>query len=166
MKINDDHLYHGAALTQIAEHPSFTAINAFKTGDSISRSIFRVNDDIGIYLKYASKPHGRYREYVFTFHTEHLDELRRADEQCARVFVALVCVKDRHVCCLKYSDLLSKIGQRRKSKGADEEQYSILAVLPKNKQFRIYVNAPGKKKTKLSPELLVRRNAFPNELFE
>lgn len=32
MKIHDDHLYHGAALTQIAEHPLFIAINALKVG--------------------------------------------------------------------------------------------------------------------------------------
>lgn len=32
MKIHDDHLYHGAALTQIAEDDQFTAINALKLG--------------------------------------------------------------------------------------------------------------------------------------
>ena len=58
MKINDDHMYHGAALTQIAEHPQFTAINAFKHANRPSRSAFRINDDIGVYLKYASKPKG------------------------------------------------------------------------------------------------------------
>jgi hypothetical protein len=46
MKINDDHMYRGAALTQIAEHPRFTAINAFK----FSRSAFKANDGIGIYI--------------------------------------------------------------------------------------------------------------------
>ena len=30
MKIAQYHLYHGAALIQIAEHPSFTAINILK----------------------------------------------------------------------------------------------------------------------------------------
>jgi len=29
MRINDDHMYHGAALTQIVEHPTFKAVNAF-----------------------------------------------------------------------------------------------------------------------------------------
>lgn len=29
MKINKDHLYQGAALTQIAEHEKFTTLNAF-----------------------------------------------------------------------------------------------------------------------------------------
>jgi hypothetical protein len=31
MKIADDHLYHGAALLQIAEHAQFTAINRLTT---------------------------------------------------------------------------------------------------------------------------------------
>ena len=30
MKIDDDHMYHGAVLLQIAEHPRFTAINTIE----------------------------------------------------------------------------------------------------------------------------------------
>lgn len=56
MKITDEHLYHGAALTQIAEHPSFTAINGIRIGGKLHRSAFRINDSIGVYFKYASKP--------------------------------------------------------------------------------------------------------------
>lgn len=33
MKMNNDHMYHGAALTQIAEHPEFTAIKTIKNCD-------------------------------------------------------------------------------------------------------------------------------------
>jgi hypothetical protein len=36
------------ALTQVAEHPAFTAINAFKTDGEKSRCAFRINDSIGI----------------------------------------------------------------------------------------------------------------------
>ena len=32
MKIRDDHMFHGAALIQIAEHPRFTAINSLVVG--------------------------------------------------------------------------------------------------------------------------------------
>ena len=56
MKINDDHMYHGAALIQIAEDPRFTAINVFQGGEGVSRSAFRINADIGVFLKYATKP--------------------------------------------------------------------------------------------------------------
>lgn len=49
MKINDDHLYHGAALTQIVEHSQFAAINAFTVDGRISRSSFLVNNDIAVF---------------------------------------------------------------------------------------------------------------------
>jgi len=35
--IDDDHMFHGAALTQIAEHPAFTAINSFEDNGDKSR---------------------------------------------------------------------------------------------------------------------------------
>jgi hypothetical protein len=75
MHINDDHLYHGAALTQIAEYPTFKAINAFNSDGEKSRSAFIVNHDTGIYLKYATSPNKRWKEYVFTFTEAHLEEL-------------------------------------------------------------------------------------------
>jgi hypothetical protein len=77
VKVNDDHLYHGAALTQIAEDPQFTAINAFKAASGISRSAFRVNNDIGVFLKYATKAKPPFSEYVFTFHKDHIAELQK-----------------------------------------------------------------------------------------
>ena len=40
MKINDDHMFHGAALTQIAEHHQFTAINGIRIGKKLSRCAF------------------------------------------------------------------------------------------------------------------------------
>ncbi len=46
MKINDDHMFHGAALTQIAEHELFTSINAVRGSGKLSRSAFRVNESI------------------------------------------------------------------------------------------------------------------------
>jgi len=49
MRISDEHFYHGAALTQIAEHPKFTVINGFRINKKLSRSAFKVNDGIGIF---------------------------------------------------------------------------------------------------------------------
>ena len=45
MKIDDDHLYHGSALLQITEHPTFTAINseprtyAYNYRDSVAAGV-------------------------------------------------------------------------------------------------------------------------------
>ena len=107
MHIDDDHLYHGAAITQIAEHRLFTAINVFKDADDISRSAFRVNDDIAVYFKYATKPKRPHDEFVFTFTTENLDEIHRIAKLVPKTFLALVCVKARHICCLPYDKLVA-----------------------------------------------------------
>jgi hypothetical protein len=54
MKITDEHMIHGAALTQIAEHKQFTSINAFIHKGKTSRSAFKINDGIAVFLKFAS----------------------------------------------------------------------------------------------------------------
>ena len=81
MKINDDHMYHGAALTQIAEHPQFTAINSFHRGSQKSRSAFRVNDDVGIYLKYSRNATPAFGEYPFTFSEPNLEEIEALSQK-------------------------------------------------------------------------------------
>ena len=165
MKIKIEQMYHGAALTQIAEDPRFTAINAFKTGDNVSRSAYRVNDDVGVYLKYATRPTPAHDEYVFQFTLEQLAELDRISELVPRVYLALVCVKGREVCSLSHYALNSLIECRRKAKGHDENQYTLLVKMPFRKEFRVYVNAPGRKNAILGYPILVPRNTFPELLF-
>ncbi len=165
MKIHDDHLYHGAALTQIAEHKQFTAINAFRDGKRVSRSSFLINNDIAVYLKYATKVSTSYREHAFTFTQAHLDELTEIEKRSKKAFVALVCVKAREVCLLSRADLRSMISERRAAKGSKEDAYTVLVVAPHGKKLRAYLNAPGVKKKKLT-ERLVGRNEFPGKIFK
>jgi len=164
MKINDDHMYHGAALTQVAEHPQFTAINAFQQGGHASRSGFLVNHDIGVYLKYASEPTKPYSEYHFTFHADHLAELEALNKKAGRVFIVLVCVRAKEICCITYVEFEALIAKRRVARGATEDSYLVLVTCPQGKSFRVYVNAPGQKKKALGNRI-VPRNRFPNELF-
>jgi hypothetical protein len=164
MRIHDDHMYHGAALTQIAEHPAFTAINAFKNNGEKSRCAFRINDAIGIYVKYASAPKGTYSEYPFTFQHQHREELALLNEKCGKVFVVLVCIKDKEICVLSFDELNRLIAVRQRALGKAEEQYQVLVTAPANKQFRVYVNRPGVK-GKMLGTIRVRRKAFPDELF-
>jgi len=164
MKINDDHMYHGAALTQIAEHPTFKAVNAFWLSGKKSHAAFRINDTTGIYLKYAGLPHGSAREYIFTFTKAHLDELMTLRERCTKVFVVLVCIKTKEICVISYGQLTQLIDLRKKVRGADETQYQVLVTAPPNKQFRVYVNRPGRKGVMMGQQL-VCRNAFPEILF-
>ncbi|MCE9673022.1 hypothetical protein LY474_34970 [Myxococcus stipitatus] len=165
MKIDDDHIYHGAALTQIAEHPQFTAINVFKGPKGNSRSAFKINDDIGVYLKYATAPKKSHSEYQFSFRQEHLDELRAISARVSRVFVALVCVEGKEICCLNLDELMALIDCRRQAKGTSEEQYTILLQLPHRGRFRAYVNAPGRKNLKQGKNLIIPRSDFPAKLF-
>lgn len=81
MHINDDHLYHGAALTQIAEYPTFKAINSFSmNGGEIAVGLHGQSRHTGVYLKYASATNG-VGEYVFTFNLSNLAELEALQEQ-------------------------------------------------------------------------------------
>jgi hypothetical protein len=166
MHIDDDHLYHGAALIQVAEDPNFTAINSLRTAGGVLHNAYRINHDIGLYLKYCAKPTAPFDEYQFTFTVAHLEELEAITSVSLKAFIALVCVEDRHICCITYARLLGLVNARRKSKGSDEQQYAILATLEKGKAFRVYVNAAGKKKMFVGKQLTVARNAYPGVLFE
>lgn len=165
MKIHDDHMFHGAALIQIAEHPQFTAINSLKINGTSYSNAYRVNDDISVYLKYGSNPNKSFREYQFTFSQAHLDELGAIVKANQKTFLALVCVKGREICCLSYQQLLSLVDQRKNAAGKHESQYVVLVTIPKNSSMHVYINAPGQKKTKLGKDIIVSRNAFPRALF-
>ena len=165
MSIDDDHLYHGAALIQIAEEPRFTAINAFKIKKKTYRSVYRVNDDVAVYLKYASKPSKPYSEYVFTFKSEHLADLVAISKAAEATFITLVCVEDRIICCLSYTEFMRLRTVREQAFGGPENQLTILVTVPAGKKLRVYVNSPGKKNSTLGT-LLVSRNAFPGAVFE
>ena len=166
MKIRDEHLYHGAALNQIAEHQHFTAINTLKFKINESRSAFRVNDDIAVYLKYSTVPKGKFDEYKFTFNDAHLEELRNIAKTENKLHIVLVCVKDRHICCITYKLLIDMIKERRDAKKYKEDQYQFLVTLNKGEAFRVYMNKPGQRKVILGEPRKIPRNAFPNALFE
>jgi len=164
MKINDDHMYHGAALTQIAEHPVFKAINAFWINGKKSSCAFRINDTTGIYIKYAGSPRGSANEYIFTFTQAHLDELTTLREHCTSVFAVLVCIGAKSICALSYGQIMNFVKLRKDSKGDPEDQYQIIVTAPPNKQFRAYINKPSRKGIMMG-ETLVARNSFPELLF-
>lgn len=167
MRINDDHMYHGAALTQIAEYPKFKAINAFQlaTGEK-SKSAFTINDNTGVYLKYATRPSANsFKEYIFTFTKAQFEELESLKSRFAdRVFIVLVCIKAKQICALTFANLKAHRRERQKEFGGPELQYVLLVTAPRNKSFRVYMNAPGKKRQSLN-QRIVKRNAFPRVIF-
>ena len=163
MKINDDHMYHGAALTQIAEHERFTSINAVRKSNRLSRSAFRVNETIGVYLKYANKPVGK--DYNFTFTKDNKAELENLQEICESVFIAMACIKDRQICCVSLIDLEAWFSKRESALGETEDTSTILIHLPQGKSFRLNMNQPGRRKIYLAKSQLVNRKQFPEVLF-
>ena len=165
MKIQDEHLYHGAVLNQIAEHERFTAINALTVFGNPVKSAFRVNDDTAVYLKYARKPHGSYDEYLFTFHQSNLEEIANISQVGNNLHLALVCVQDREVCCIPYSVLVALVEKRIELHGGNEDQYTLLVNLPKNKSFRVSMNAPRVKGRYVDTPITIPRNACPDALF-
>jgi len=168
LRIDKNHLYHGAALLQIAEDPHFKAINPIMVAKSASRSAYDIHGSkkrAGVYLKYATDPTPSYGEYVFNFQDEHLAELDEIAPIVPKLFLALVCVSAREICCLQYEQLLALIQERKKRRGAAEDTYTVLVTAEKGKSFRVYMNVPGVKKTKFG-ELTISRNDFPKAIFE
>ncbi len=165
MKIHDDHMYHGAALIQVAEHKNFTAINALKVGKITHRNSYKINDKIALHIKYATNKIKPSEEYVFTFSKQHLNDLKSIHKVHPKTFVALVCVKDREICCLSYSELRGLVKARKLEKGSKEDQYTVLVTTPPRKQMRVYVNSPGKKGRTLGSPMLVKRSDFPSKIF-
>lgn len=164
MRIDDNHMYHGAALLQIAEHPRFTAINTIEISGQKSRSAYRINDNIGIFLKYASRP-SRIGEYAFTFTNDQLQELEAVVAQMESTFIALVCVEAREIACLTFPQLQGLVERRRVERGEEEEQYVVLVTARQRQSLRAYVNMPGHRGRIIGRQLTIRRSSFPNALF-
>lgn len=166
MKIDDDHMYHGAALTQVAEDPHFTAINAVNLDGRLAENSFRINDGIGLHVKYSStKPIGSYKEYQFAFTQDHLSHLEKLQTVTGKVFIALVCVKAREICCISFESLRELIQRRKVARGGAEAQYVLPVTLAPGGRFRVYINKPGVRGTILGDAMTVPRNAFPRRLF-
>ncbi len=170
--IDKDHLYYGAAVIQIAEHPSFTAINDFKRRRKTIRCAYWVNQDIGIYLKYRTNADREVswgskdaNEYDFVFTKDSLTHLAAMSQKARRAFVGFVCVQDKQICCLSVDELNTLIAARRSSKGAAEAQYTIVVALPEGSKFRVYVTPPNRRNKVLGRPILVARKDFPDKLF-
>ena len=164
MKVRLHHQYLGAALMQVAEHPQFTAINSLKRrGDPVNNG-FLINDDVALFLKYASEPNGT-GEYVFTFNRDHIGHISHAGRQRNKVFLGLVCVQDEEICCLNGESFDALIGYRKDSAGEEEEQYQLLVKVEPRAQLRVYVNAAGVRRQYAGEQLVIPRTGFPNTLF-
>lgn len=164
MRIADDHLYHGAALIQIAEHPDFKTIDSIP--EFSARGAWRINKKVAIYIKYATKPKRPFKEYNFMFNTAHWSELHELRRRRFRVFILLVCVRAREICCLTLDELTELNIERMEERGNMADPSCMLLVsASRRERFNVYMNQPGTKKRHLTIKR-VARNAFPKMLFE
>jgi hypothetical protein len=166
MHIHDDHQHYGSALIQIAEDPHFTAINAFKYRGRNSRCGFRINQDIGVHVRYRTESKGqRIPIYSFMFNQDNLAELERMNKRLEAVHLALVCVADREICCLPYAQFMELIETRRSDVGHEEDDYVIEVWLAEGKRFRVGISPPHQRGT-WSKHFIIPRNDFPRSIFQ
>jgi len=165
MHIDDDHQHYGSAIIQVAEDEHSESIAAWRPNGRVLPCAFRINKNTGLYLRYCSKPKGKkLKLYYFQFSSDNLKELAAMHKKLKRLFLGLICVKGRQVCCLPYDDFQALIEERKQAKGKVEAKYTIEVCLKKGEQFRVWISTPGEKNSSLD-ERIVPRNDFPTRLF-
>ena len=145
MKIQDLHFYHGSALTQIAEHESFKALN--KTDAKYGH--YRVNTDRQLFVKYRTN---RRSPWHFTFQLDETAAIRRAIETKERTFVCLVCGRNT-ICCLRQEELEQLVDIRSRV------QQWIRVEVPKGGSLHVTGKAGALSRT-------IPHNSFPSKVFE
>jgi hypothetical protein len=145
MKIQEQHLYHGAALTQIVQHQSFKALNRA----SEKYGHYLVNTDRHVFVKYRTNDKSPWQ---YTFSPEELSTIDDEIKHKKRVFLCLVCGQTT-VCAL------------------DADQIQVVLDLTKKEQQWIRVEVPSGSSCHVSGskgklEKTVPHNSFPDKVFE
>ena len=154
MKIQDKDIYHGAALTQIVEHSSFTAINKVpgKYGHYV------VNHDIHLFVKIAkdsmkNSTKGDDKQiWQFTFNESDLQSIRDEIAPNQKLFVGLVCGQDT-ICGLS----IEQLEQLRDVTAQESQWVKVEHTSKKSIQVRGQREDLDKK---------IPHNSFPDIMFE
>ena len=151
--ILDRQKYHGAALIQVAEHEEFTSINRIPLPGTRAHSAFSVNEEIGIFLKYATAPSNTERaEYKFGFTKENLDDIEVLEEDLGDAYAVLIICDDvrdnKEICCVPYS-MLSRLkgyrDRRNENLGRSEEDgVDVYVQIRYAQPFEVNVKSPGR----------------------
>lgn len=144
MKIQEKHLFHGAALTQIVEHRSFKALNKA----SSHYGHYLVNTDRQVFVKYRTTENSPWQ---FVFSPDEIKRITQADSSDDALFVCLVC-GPATVCALHGDEIKSVLDLQ---KGAMQ---SITVEVPTGASCRVRGSAGSLKRT-------VPHNSFPNKVF-
>ena len=147
MKIQPKDYFHGAALTQIVEHQSFTALN--KADDKYGH--YLINANIRLLVKYSSPSNSPWQ---FTFNKS---DLKSICEDVAvdgiSFFACLVCGTET-VCLLTEQQLAMVIDL-----DTEYAQWVRVEVPSAGKSMRVRGSTAALKRA-------IAHNAFPNGLFQ
>jgi hypothetical protein len=102
MKTQQKDYYHGAPLTQIVEHKSFTALN--KVDKKYGH--YKINDNIRLMVKIATvnSPSSNKDRWKFTFSEDDFDVLENDMKSEDKFFICFVC-GETTICLLNHSDI-------------------------------------------------------------
>ncbi len=145
MKIQEQDIYHGPALMQIVEHPSFKALNKADT----KYGHYSVNVDRRLFVKYSSSAQ---TPWQFTFQRNDLRAIRGDIAAGKDTFVCLVC-GNVTICCLNERELQQLVGLASRA-----AQWIRVEVPPGGSQ-----HVSG---TKGKLKLTIPHNSFPEKVLQ
>lgn len=144
MKIQDQDIYHGAALTQVVQHDSFKALNRAST----RYGHYLVNKDQHLFVKYRTN---RKSPWSFTLQPDELDAIRTEIERKKYVFMCLVCGTST-ICVLTQEELQSVVD------AASSTSQWVKVAVPKGGSCHV-VGSLG------ALDWVVPHNSFPGKIF-
>jgi len=144
MKIQKKHLFHGAALTQIIEHGSFTAVN--KASEKSGH--YQINFHSRMLIKYRKQNGDDFR---FSLEVDDIEILQNDFKSGQKCFLCLVC-GEKTICLLNDSELKQLINFEK-----NLTQW-LLVEQPHGKSIRV-----RSKNEELDRK--VSHNSFPDKLF-
>ena len=148
MKTQIKDLYHGVALTQIVEHPSYKALNKA----SSKYGHYLVNQDREVFTKYRTKAtRARRPLWHFTFQPDEVSAVYDAVARGQHVFVCLICA-DKTVCLLDSADFSALL-----KKDQPQSQY-VRVSSPKGTSCRV-------SSTFHDLDHVIPHKAFPEAIF-
>ena len=144
MKVQEQDVYHGIALTQIGQHESFKALNS----GSEKHGHYLINNDRHLLVKYRTNDG---ETWQFTFKPDEISAIKKMLKQSDLVYLCLVCGQTT-VCALTFEEI--KLLLLVDSK----DQQSITVDAPAGASLRVR-GTNGELKNK------VPHNSFPRKVF-
>ena len=144
MRIREKDLFHGAALTRIVEHPSFTALN--KADEKYGH--YQINLDKRVLAKHTADSS---QPWQFTFQPDDLEVLSMDIEAGVTTYVCLVC-GETTICLLNQRQLQAVLDLE-----SDDAQW-VRVELPKGGSMRV-------RGSNGEVAGVIRHNAFPKAIF-